>query len=94
MSNERKVVWNEGTLIAPQHFQQMERYYDSLINRQYTSSHSFGWGVIDLQLNTSSLKLGKISIERIIGYLPDGNYINETIDSAPNLRTCSQSFQQ
>ena len=85
MSNERKVVWNEGTLIAPQHFQQMERYYDSLINRQYTSSHSFGWGVIDLQLNTSSLKLGKISIERIIGYLPDGNYINETIDSAPNL---------
>ena len=85
MSSERKVVWNEGTVIAPQHIQQLERYYDAQINQHYAASHSFGWGLIDLQLNTSSLKLGTVSVDRIVGYLPDGSYFNETIDSAPSL---------
>lgn len=85
MTFERKVVWNEGTLIAPQHFQQLERFYDSLIGHQYISNHPYGWGLHDVQLNKSGLKLGIISCDHVIGYFQDGHYFNETIQSAPGL---------
>lgn len=85
MSKERKVVWNEGTLIAPQHFQQTERYFDAKMNSYYSSSRNFGWGLNELVLNLSSIKLGEISVERISGFFPDGSCFNETFDTAPHL---------
>lgn len=85
MKQERKVVWNEGTLIAPQHFQQTERFYDSMLSRYYVATKNYGWGLHELNLNVSSLKLGEVSVERIAGFFPTGDYFNETLDSAPNL---------
>lgn len=85
MSIENKVVWNEGTLIGPQHFQQTEKYYDSLANQYYIVSNTYGWGIQELVLNISGLKLGKISVDRIVGFFQDGSYFDGTINSAPNL---------
>ena len=85
MSIERKVVWNEGTLIAPQHFQQTERYYDAMLGQYYVSNNYYGWGLKELVLNLSSLRLGEVSVERIEGFFPDGSYFNETFESAPHL---------
>lgn len=85
MSIERKVVWNEGTLIAPQHFQQTERYYDAMLGQYYVSNNYYGWGLKELVLNLSSLRLGEVSVERVEGFFADGGYFNETFESAPNL---------
>ncbi|EPF74372.1 type VI secretion system baseplate subunit TssK [Acinetobacter rudis] len=85
MSIEHKVVWNEGTLIAPQHFQQTERYYDSLVNHYYAVSHAYGWGIQELVFDLSALKLGAISIDRVIGFFKDGSFFNGTLENAPNL---------
>lgn len=86
MSKDLKVVWNEGVLIAPQHFQQLERHYDTRLGEYYVSLQGFGWGVTNLELNLSSLKLGELSVERISGFFQNGEYFNETIATSPNLR--------
>ena len=85
MSIERKVVWNEGTLIAPQHFQQTERYYDAMLSEYYVSSNYYGWGLNELVMNLSSLRLSEVSVERISGFFPDGSFFSETADTAPHL---------
>lgn len=86
MSKDLKVVWNEGVLIAPQHFQQLERHYDTKLSEYYLSQQGFCWGVTQLELNLSSLKLGEISVESVAGFFNNGGYFNETISTAPNLR--------
>lgn len=85
MTLERKVVWSEGTLISPQHFQQQERHFDSKLNHYYLSSIVYGWGINELVVNLSGVKTGVISIERVSGFFKDGSYFNETIASAPHL---------
>ncbi|MDY6450941.1 type VI secretion system baseplate subunit TssK [Acinetobacter faecalis] len=86
MSKDLKVVWNEGVLIAPQHFQQLERHYDNKLSEYYLSLQGFGWGVTNLELNLSSLKLGELSVERVSGFFQNGGYFNESIATAPNLK--------
>ena len=77
MSIEHKVVWNEGTLIAPQHFQQTEKYYDSLVSHYYAVSHAYGWGIQELVFDLSALKLGTISIDRVTGFFKYGSFWHE-----------------
>lgn len=86
MVSERKVVWGEGTLISPQHFQQQERYYDYQLNQYYLASACYGWGFQELVINHSANRMGELSIERLSGFFKDGSFFNENIDSAPNLK--------
>lgn len=86
MQQQRKVLWGEGTLISPQHFQQQEFYYDELIAEYYSAVTPYNWGYLDLQLNLSGSKTGVISVDRIKGFFKDGSFFNETNLTAPNLK--------
>lgn len=85
MQQQRKVLWGEGTLIAPQHFQQQEAYYDALLASYYSTVNPYHWGYVDLQLNTSASKTGTIGVDRIKGCFKEGGFFDETGLTAPNL---------
>lgn len=86
MTSERKVIWGEGTLISPQHFQQQERHYDAQISLYYLAQRAYGFGIQDLVFNLSGLKTGILAVERVSGFFKNGTYFNETLDSAPLLK--------
>lgn len=83
--NVRKPIWGEGTMILPQHLQQLERYYDSQLEHYYISNTLYGWGFQEAVLNISANKLGILTVERIEGFFKNGSYFNETFETAPNL---------
>jgi hypothetical protein len=45
MSKYRKIVWNEGMLLTPHHFQQWDNYYEELLNSRVRSVLPFEYGV-------------------------------------------------
>lgn len=73
MKRQNKVVWKEGMFIAPQHFQQQDRYTTQYIQKYMsvtTGGQCFGVTVLDIEPNY--LKLGKFGVVKSSGIFPDG----------------------
>lgn len=69
---QNKVVWREGLFIRPQHFQQNDRYYSYELMSRTINARSNNWGLYDLIIDQDLLNIGKISIKKASGILPDG----------------------
>ncbi|PID43915.1 MAG: type VI secretion system baseplate subunit TssK [Gammaproteobacteria bacterium] len=72
MSTGNKVVWSEGMFLRPQHFQQQDRYFETLLQGRIQGLCNYQWGFQELELDSQLLKLGKIAINRCKAILPDG----------------------
>ncbi|MCG9626264.1 type VI secretion system baseplate subunit TssK [Vibrio mediterranei] len=72
----KKVVWQEGMFIAPQHFQQQDRYIQNYVRQNVETLAGFApfSGVTHLTINYELLKLGKLSITCSSGVFPDGTH--------------------
>lgn len=83
-SFEKRVVWTEGMMLMPQHFQQQSRYFESQMRGLISLTREHHWGFFDLVIDKSALKTGKFRVSSASGILPDGTYFNlpET-DGAP-----------
>lgn len=93
MSRYRKVIWNEGMLLSPQHFQQWDNYYESLLNARLRSVMPYEWGVLDLQLSNEAVTNGKVELERCSAVMPDGLLVNvPRADAAPAPRFIEGHF--
>ena len=71
--------------LRPQHFQQNDRYLESLIENRCGPLRPYSWGIEELQINQEALNLGKIEIEKCKAILPDGTTINIPSADAPPL---------
>jgi type VI secretion system protein ImpJ len=76
----QKVVWREGMLLRPQHFQQSDRYYQHQINSRTRRLDSYAWGFLKLEIDRQFLSMGKLVISQAEGVLPDGELFE--LDSA------------
>lgn len=76
MSWRSKVVWSEGMFLRPQHFQQFDRYMQSVVDARVVAARSAAWGFSELELDQQALALGKISISKAVGVFPDGTAFN------------------
>lgn len=93
MSRYRKVVWDEGMLLTPHHFQQWDNYHEELVNSRLASLVAYEWGILDLQINRESIANGYFEILRCSAVLPDGMSINiPGTDPAPNARPVAGLF--
>ncbi len=93
MSPYRKIVWNEGMLLTPHHFQQWDNYYDELLNSRLASLVPYEWGVLDLQINNEALANGYINLARCRAVMPDGLSVNVPQgDAAPDPRPVEGHF--
>ncbi|MEE1924026.1 type VI secretion system baseplate subunit TssK [Pseudomonas sp. 148P] len=72
--NTDKVVWKEGMLLRPQHFQQNDRYHAHQLNSRTLLLSSHGAGFFSLKLDTGFLRFAKIVVRHACGILPDGSY--------------------
>jgi type VI secretion system protein ImpJ len=100
MLQHAKVIWFEGMLLTPQHFQQQERYFEYALQqlRKQLGPQETGYGLQKLVISPSALALGKIVIEEVAGIFPDGTpffidaharnaLINKHLTILPNIKT-------
>jgi len=93
MSRYRKVVWNEGMLLSPHHFQQWDNYYEELLNSRFASLAPYEWGVLDFQANAEAIANGSFDLLRCRAVLPDGLLVNvPDSDPAPAARPVGEHF--
>ncbi len=79
-----KILWGEGLFLRPQHFQQQDRYIETLGRDALLTAQPFGWGVRDLELDMASLKSGMLVFSRIDAVFPDGTrFVAPDIDQLP-----------
>lgn len=72
MSWNSKVVWSEGMFLRPQHFQQQDRYIETLVRGRADHLRPYDWGFKELNLDQEALSLGKVALASARGVLPDG----------------------
>jgi type VI secretion system protein ImpJ len=68
-----KVIWREGMLLRPQHFQHNDRYHDHQLKSRTQLAGSYMWGLLGLELDLQFLRMGKVVVNRASGILPDGS---------------------
>ena len=72
MSDKNKVLWSEGLFLRTQHFQQQDRYTETLVRGAMQASSLQNWGFGSLKLDQAALDAGQVSIETATGIFPDG----------------------
>ncbi|MEM1436986.1 MAG: type VI secretion system baseplate subunit TssK [Pseudomonadota bacterium] len=72
MSSKHRVLWSEGMLLLPQHFQQQDRYFEGLVEGRARALRPYSWGFTELVIDRDQLRIGKIVITRAKGVFPDG----------------------
>src|SRR5690606_38717103 len=68
-----RVVWHEGMLLRPQHFQQNDRYYDHQLKARTQLLHSCAHGFFNLAIDHQFLAMGKLVLSQASGILPAGS---------------------
>ena len=73
-----RVIWSEGLFLRPHHFQQLERYLESLVQSRLSGTEVADYGFLSLQINTPLLLQGKVGLVNGTGVLPDGTPFDVT----------------
>lgn len=63
-----KVLWMNGTFLAPQLFQQSDRYFEA----QSGSENPLAWGITALEINTALISRGQFGLVYCRAIMPDG----------------------
>jgi len=93
MSKYRKIVWNEGMLLTPHHFQQWDNYHEDLLNSRVNSIIPYNYGVLDLQVNSEAVANGNFQITSCRAVMPDGLTVNvPDAEAVPDLRPIGNHF--
>jgi type VI secretion system protein ImpJ len=93
MSRYRKIVWNEGMLLSPHHFQQWDNFYEDLLASRMASAVVYDWGILDIQLNRESVANGFLDLVRCRAVMPDGLVLNlPQTDPGPEARPIEGHF--
>ncbi|BCS44851.1 MULTISPECIES: type VI secretion system baseplate subunit TssK [Pseudomonas] len=71
--NAHKVIWQEGMLLRPQHFQHNDRYYDHQLRVRTRLAGAYNWGFTALEIDPHFLGSGQIVLAQASGILPDGS---------------------
>jgi len=70
-----RVVWSEGLLLSPHHFQQWDIYNEAQAIERTALLRPFGWGVHTLELDSEALTRGELHLLKFRGLMPDGHAI-------------------
>lgn len=88
------MLWGEGLLVCPQHFQQYDLFQDANLNARAMWPNPYAWGVVSFELDTAALKTGTLGVRSFKGVLPQG-LVLDLEDGDPDLppaRAIADSF--
>ena len=83
MTGESRVAWREGLFLRPQHFQQQDRFTESLVRSRTEALRPYAWGVSALRLDDTLSAVGKFGVSACSGALPDGAPFSLPGDAPP-----------
>jgi len=86
-SMNNRVLWTEGMLLTPQHFQQHDRYIDYLIQNKYACQQPYYWGFKSIKFSQELLTAGKVRLLNCVAIFPNGIFYN-----APDVDLLPQDF--
>jgi type VI secretion system protein ImpJ len=93
MTRYRKVLWYEGMMLYPHHFQQWDNYYEELLDERLAALAPYSWGVFGLRVNGSAVANGEFILEECRAVMPDGLLIDVPgRDRAPATRSPIEDF--
>ena len=93
MSKYRKIVWNEGMLLTPHHFQQWDNYFDGQLTSRIQSVMQYDYGVLDLQVNNEAIANGNFQVTVCRAVMQDGLVVNvPDAEAVPDLRPVGDHF--
>ncbi len=72
MADKGRVAWREGMFLRPQHFQQQDRFLVAEIHARVSASQPYAWGLSELVIDEDLAAIGKFSVVRCSGVMPDG----------------------
>ena len=83
-----KVLWQEGMLVAPQHFQQWDHYQEATLELRVRHLIPYSWGVISMQINPDRFNTCRLfELTQFRGVFPSGAVIDiPRGDTAPPAR--------
>lgn len=90
-----KVAWSEGVLLRPQHFQQLDRYHETLLAARLDAFDALNWGALHIELDERALQRGVIALSAFEGIMPDGTPIlldAQSAQAAPKQRPLEPHF--
>lgn len=94
MSKYRKIVWNEGMLLTPHHFQQADNYHEELLNSRVRSIMQHEYGVIELRVSGEAVANGNFQIATCRAVMPDGLFVNvPDAEAVPDARPIATHFK-
>jgi type VI secretion system protein ImpJ len=70
-----RILWHEGMLLSPQHFQQESSRVDALLAWQMLSANPQSWGVKDFEIDTNLLANGILRLNKFEAIFPDGTSV-------------------
>ncbi len=93
MGRYRRVVWNEGMLLSPHHFQQSDNYHEELLNSRIAALLPYEWGILELHLNRDAIANGYVELLSCSGVMPDGMAVElPLIGRLPDARAVEGRF--
>jgi type VI secretion system protein ImpJ len=93
MNQPHKVIWSEGLLLTPQHFQQAEQYQEMILRERLSAVSPYGWGFTELEIDQDALQNGTLMVRRCRAIMPDGLIVRAPeYDPLPLVRSVEGLF--
>ncbi|HJV01599.1 MAG TPA: type VI secretion system baseplate subunit TssK [Burkholderiaceae bacterium] len=67
-----KVLWCKGVALRSQHFQQQDRYHESLLHQTAMALQAYGWGVRSVGWDDEALKNKRLRLESLSAIFHEG----------------------
>ena len=72
MTWTNRVVWQEGMFLRAQHFQQQDRWLESVVRGRTAALRPHGWGMVEGAVNRDLLATGQFALASGSGVFEDG----------------------
>jgi type VI secretion system protein ImpJ len=71
-----KVLWGEGLLLRPQHFQRQDQYHEHRLHKSVGAVHPYAWGVERLEVDRDALGSNVLRILALSLRFQDGELVD------------------
>ncbi len=72
MTWTNRVVWQEGMFLRAQHFQQQDRWLETLVRARTAPLRPYPWGIVDMAIDRDLLTTGRFAVTSATGVFEDG----------------------
>jgi type VI secretion system protein ImpJ len=92
----KKPIWTEGLFVSQHHFQQQDRYHESLVRDRLEPLVHYDWGITELTVDDTALSANQFKLRKFRAVWPDGTVIacgDGTDNPVPPPRTFEQVWK-